>query len=38
MADQLPSRNSIGFMAFLRFVTEMRCCENWNCVRKNGNL
>jgi len=29
---------AIGFTAFLRFLTDMRCCENSKCVRKNGNL
>jgi len=27
-----------GFTAFLRFLTDMRCCENSKCVKKNGNL
>jgi len=29
---------AIGFTAFLRFLTDMRCCENSKCVSKNGNL
>jgi len=28
MADQLLWRTAIGFTAFLRFLTEIRCCEN----------
>jgi len=28
MADQLLSCTAIGFMAFLRFLTDMRCCES----------
>ena len=38
MADQLLWRTAIGFTAFLRFLTDMRCCENSKCVIKNGNL
>jgi len=38
MADQLLGRTAIGFTAFLRFLTDMRCCENSKCVSKNGNL
>jgi len=28
MADQLLWRTAIGFAAFLRLLTDMRCCEN----------
>jgi len=38
MADQLLSRAAFGFTAFLRFLTDMRCCKNSKCVSKNGNL
>jgi len=38
MADQLLWRTATGFTAFLRFLTDMRCCENSKCVSKNGNL
>jgi len=37
MADQLPRRTAIGFTAFLRFLTDTRCCGNSKCVSKNGN-
>jgi len=38
MVDQLLWRTAIGFTAILRFLTDMRCCENSKCVSKNGNL
>ena len=38
MADQLRWRTDIGFTAFLRFLTDMRCCENTKCGNKNGNF
>jgi len=38
MADQLLWRTAVGFTAFLRFLTDMRCCENFKCGCKNGNL
>jgi len=39
MADQLLWRlTAIGFTAFLRFPTHMRCCENSKCGSMKGNL
>jgi len=41
MADQLlyfDVPTAIGFTAFLRFLTDMRCCENSEWGSKNGNL
>jgi len=38
MAAQSLSHSLLGFTAFLRFLTDMRCCENSKCVSKNENL
>ena len=38
MADQLLRRTAIGSTAFLRFLTDLRCCENSVCGSKNGNF
>jgi len=38
MADQLLWRAAVGFTAFLRFLTDLWCCENSKCGSKNGNL
>jgi len=39
MADKLLRRTAMGFTAFLRFLTDLRCFENSKkCRSKNGNL
>ena len=38
IADQSLWPTAIGFAAFLRFLTDMRHCENSKCGSKNGNF